>query len=148
MAITKSDVLKIRDDVVAAATAAGVTLTAAEVVQGTRTMVHAALSLEKPAPYPLPPAPPGKSRADFLARMRSANRAELKSLNDEEHALLATRKAQMHLSVPPEVHVAFQQASETEKYGIRDAHHFAQKEHGKALWEETNSLVAQALESN
>ena len=140
--ITTSQVLSIH-----AGLSKDTSLTPAEVVQGTRTLVHEELQKQSPPPFPLPPADTGKTHEDFAARFRAAaSDRERDAVHYAEKVHLAERKAKMMQAVPPETHVAFHAAKGTPAgYGIRDAHHWAQKEHGRLLWEEADRLVALAL---
>jgi hypothetical protein len=141
------DVKRIRNEVAAD----DPTLTPAQIVQGTRTRVHAQLQIEQPVPYPLPPAAPGKSTAEFAARYKgavkaSAGDAALQAIHDEERTHLAERKAAMFATLPPSVGVDFQRARASDPSArlCRDAHHYAQMCHGRSLWEQTDKLVAEA----
>lgn len=137
MPISPENIVAMRD----ALAASDPTLTPAQLLQGVRTLVHVALQVDSTPPYPLPPAPKGKARADFIKALRGASAFDQKRLHDEEGVILAQRKAAMHASVPAEVHVAFQRERPP---GIRDPHHYAQWLHGKALWAEANKLVVAA----
>ena len=139
MTITSAEILGMRD----ALRASDPSLTPAQVVQGVRTLVHERLQAENPAPYQLPAPAPGKSRADFLAKLAEAKTdAEKKALHVWEMNSLAERKAEMHAAVDKFTQVAFQRERPP---GIRDAHHYAQMVHGRGLWEQTDQLVASAL---
>jgi hypothetical protein len=138
MPISKAEIVAIRDQLKKDDPA----LTPAQVLQGVRTLVHSRLQGEKPPPYPLPPAPPGKDSIDFLKALDGATTAEQRRLHDEAVGILAERKAAMHASVPKDVQIAFHRERPP---GINDPHHYAQMLHGKALWEETDKLVGDAL---
>lgn len=138
MPISKAGIVALRDQL----QKDDPSLTPAQVLQGVRTLVHSKLQEDKPPPYPLPPAPKGKDSLDFLTALGSATPAEQRRLHEEAVGILAERKAAMHASVPKEVQIAFHRERPP---GINDPHHFAQMLHGKALWEETDKLVADAL---
>jgi hypothetical protein len=138
MPISKAGIVALRDQL----QKDDPSLTPAQVLQGVRTLVHSKLQEDKPPPYPLPPAPKGKDSLDFLTALGNATPAEQRRLHDEAVGILAERKAAMHASVPKEVQIAFHKERPP---GINDPHHYAQMLHGKALWEETDKLVADAL---
>jgi hypothetical protein len=128
--ITAADVQRI-----AAAEAAfthhdGSKKTAAEQRQGTRTAVHELLQEQCPQPYALPPP----SRA-FHPTEGAARNADI-----------AARKAALIASIPDELIIESERARvDSTDGGHRDAVHYVQKKHGKALWAETDRLVIDAL---
>jgi hypothetical protein len=142
--MTPADVLKISADV-----RKDTALTPAQVLMGIRTLVHAQLQLEKPPPYCLPDAATGKDHESYVKRFNAAaSDAERTSIHNEEKFHLAERKAAMLSAIPASAHLAFQQWKVTDlgraHNGVTDVHHWAQMQHGKALWEEADKLVAEA----
>jgi hypothetical protein len=155
MTVTSADILAIRDEL-----AKDPKLTPAEVVRGTRTLVHARLMDERPMPHLLPEPDPGKSDADFqkaaedAMSIRDDNErvAKLSELHSAHVRHRAEREVRARAGVPLEDEIRYQSARVSRTptgervipVTIKDAHHFVQYEHGKALWEDTDRLVAQA----
>jgi hexokinase len=139
MPVTTAEILAMRD----ALAAEDPTLTPAKVVQGVRTLVHARLQIDKPFPCPLPPPDKGRTREDYdNAYKAAATDEERQQIHDDEMMHYVARRAAMQASVPVSAHHAYQKAAKPP--GIRDAHHYMQFLHGKALWEEADKLVADA----
>jgi hypothetical protein len=93
-----------------------------DALQGTRTEVSCALQLKNPAPHCLPTEHAKKvvSREE-RAEQHGACKAEV----SDKHRLLSD-----HARAIDPMHV--------------DAHHFAQKLHGTALWREVDRAIAEA----
>ena len=123
--ITTADVLALRDDLVARGR------TGADVRQALRTELSGLLQLQCP--------PPGSSLTPEQHAERQAN-----GFTDAQQAAhLAHQMAQL----TAEHHAAWGTARRTndpEAANVKDAHHFAQKMHVKALWAEVDRLVAEA----
>jgi hypothetical protein len=145
---TRADVLKMREDVLAAAAKRREKLTPAQVLQGVRTLVHEQLQEADPMPYLVPAADAGMSHEDFLAAQQStADPGEQRRLHDDEVRHMAERRVRMRMAVPESVHLDFEQArlAEPEKWRhIRDAHHWVQMKHTSAQWEQAFQIVAEA----
>lgn len=126
MTVSIEDVKRIRD-----ALAAKPGLSEADVVNGTRTEVHALLQLCKPAPH-----------TSLTAEMRQARESRLLT-----RAELEEQAAHQRAQVSDEERDAFARArarGDSNALHCADAHHYAQMLHGNQLWIETDALCAQA----
>jgi hypothetical protein len=103
--------------------------TPAEARQGARTEVHELLQAQLPVPYPLPARTKTFAAADTAAR----------------DADLANRTKAMQSQVTDAEILASERARGGADATHRDAHHWVQKQHGIALWQETDRLIAEAL---
>lgn len=140
-------------------------LTPAQVLQGVRTLVHAQLQLEQPVPHPLPQPTKGwkisipsslshqeasdmSHQSYFDAYKVATSDAERNAIHQDQKIDLASRRADQQASVPKETHVAFQlwRASDEGRQHpfVQTAIHFAQFNHGRALWIEADKLVVEA----
>ena len=91
----------------------------------------------------------GKDHESYMRRYNAATTDSARTaIHDEEKDHLAERKAVMLLRIPATEHLAFQKWKATDlgraHTGVNDVHHWAQMQHGKALWEEADKLVAEA----
>jgi hypothetical protein len=127
--LTSADVLRIHQAELAYEVTPGVKKTATEARQGTRTLVHELLQEQCPLPVLLPPP----SR-DFAPHEVVARDAET-----------ATRKVAVALQVSDADILESEKARSGPDGNHRDAVHYVQKKHGKALWAETDRLVNEAL---
>jgi hypothetical protein len=99
--------------------------------QSTRVLVKARLQELNPLPY-----------STVTPDMQAA-RDRRGSLTRKE---LAEQHAYMRAQVTEEDHERYARARGTpDTEAVRDAHHFAQKMHGKALWELADGLVEEVL---
>ena len=149
MPVTVKEILALRDQVKASDSE----LTPAEILKGVRTLVHDRLQQETPPPFPLPDPSAGKSDAEYQAayakalRIRDAapREAELRRLHHEHVRHHAERVVKARQSVPIETVMEFEaRRQELRPQGVNDPHHYAQREHGIKLWEQTDKLVADA----
>lgn len=103
--------------------------------QATRTLVHAALSERNPVPYGMHCLP-----EEHLAVHERHLRTPGEPVPSyREHA---GHVAILRSLVSEEDHAAFAKARGTaDAKDVHDAHHYAQKQHGIALWAETDRLV-------
>lgn len=98
---------------------------------GLRTEVHEALQTQCPLPYSDHPAHLPKDLHDGKrTKFSSAEVAEI----------LSHQRAQV---TDTEI-LAAERARQTGDGGHRDAHHYVQKKHGQALWEEADRLIKEA----
>lgn len=127
MTVTIGDVHRIHAEHVARGT-----LTPAECVQGTRTVVHGLLQAESPLPCT------DLTPDMIIARERRTPLTLAEKLEQEDH-----QRAQ----VTPEQQAAYRAAraaGDRNAAHCPDAHKWVQMKHQTALWERTDRLVAEA----
>lgn len=100
-----------------------------DAIQATRTEVHAALQIEKPLPFseaaPECAAKHGKLHTHAEAELNRIH--QVNQITDEELTVAARA-----IALEPAAHRA------------TSVHHYFQREHGRALWEETDALCREA----
>jgi hypothetical protein len=126
--VTKADVLRIHGEHTAFKGSSSLPLSGPQpegwnARQATRTEVHALLQAQCLPPYHAPPTSGRVTRKESEA-LKSSLRA---SVTEEDHDAFARARAAGG-DMP-----------------AQDAHHHAQREHGKALWVEADRLVDDAL---
>lgn len=99
-----------------------------DAVQATRTEVHAALQIEKPLPYSSAPKhiPVGQRMLSHA----EATEVRLHQIDQIDEAAFDEAARAMAL--------------ESDRTRPRDPQHYHQREHGRALWEETDDLCREA----
>lgn len=116
--------------------------------QGTRTEVHALIQEQNPSPLAL-----GAPSREFNVSGIVINKFGFK-VHDEAHGIaetaakeadLAVRKAALFDKLTAEQMIASEKARAGVDGTHRDAVHFVQKEHSKAVWAEADRLVSEAL---
>ena len=116
--------------------------------QGTRTEVHALIHVQNPTPLPLP-APGREFNLSGIAVGADGFKAHDPALAAREaeakSADLVARKAGLFSQLTTEQILESEKARAGVDGGHRDAVHYVQKQHGKALWAETNRLVTEVL---
>lgn len=113
-----------------------------------RTEVHALIQAQNPMPLPLsPPARPfnlaGITTGPDGYNVHDASLAEREA--KARTADLEARKAALFTQLTTEQILESERARSGPDGTHRDAVHYVQKQHGKALWEATDLLVNQAL---
>ena len=110
--------------------------------KSTRVEVHAELQRRNPPPYSsiTPEMLAARDRREPLTfREKAADTAhQLAQVTDEHHAAFQAARAEGHLDV---------KGGQPGDKPVADAHHYAQKLHGMALWAETERLVTGAVPS-
>jgi len=104
------------------------TKTRAEALQGTRTRVHELLQEQVPCSYQADP--PSKE--------------EMSAVGEKRNILIAARRAKLSMSIPDSLVLESERARNGPDGTHKDAVHYVQKLHGKALWAEADRLVAVA----
>jgi hypothetical protein len=111
--------------------------TPTEARQGTRTQVHVLIHEQNPTPMadrPTHLVGIEEREKDAKGRPRTLTRAENEQIR--QHQLAQVTEAHM---------IASEKARSGPDSTHRDAHHYVQKMHQKAIWEETDRLVTAAL---
>ena len=123
MTVSRDDVLRMHAEEVAKGKSSR------DARQGTRTRTHEALHLERPTPLADRP-----THIEAALLTRSLTKAENDAVRT--HQLAQVAEAQM---------IASEKARLGPDATHRDAHHYVQKLHQKALWEAADKLVDDAL---
>jgi hypothetical protein len=101
--------------------------------QSTRTEVHAALQLLNPMPYSdHPPHLPPQTSTQGLKRRTAFTHSEMAEIRAHQTGQVT------------DAEVMASEKARVKDPSHTDAHHYVQKEHGKALWAEADRLILAA----